>query len=112
MLNYAQKLTVMAMGVFLCSVIFPSYLTSPYHFTAYAAVINCGLHTGIPCSGTQFDDVMRGDNEFNVMNGLGGNDQMSGAGSVDHLHGGDGNDQLSGGPGDDALFGALGGRLV
>lgn len=107
MLNYAQGLTVVAMGVFLSSVIFPSYLTTPY---LYAAVISCGPSGPLipPCYGTPFDDNMKGDNEHNVIGGMGGNDQISGAGSVDSLHGGYGDDSLSGGPGDDSLFGSVG----
>lgn len=92
------------MGVFLSSIILPSYLTSAYYSIVYAAIISCGHY----CLGTANDDVMRGDNEPNTIGGLHGNDQISGAGGYDDLHGGYGNDQLSAGPSDDLLQGSVG----
>lgn len=110
MLNYAQKSTVIAMGVFLSSVVFPSYLTSSYHSIVYAAVISCGpTGPGIPpCNGTEGDDNMKGDSGRNSMNGLGGNDQLSAGPGHDGLHGGYGDDTLNGGPGNDVLYGSVG----
>jgi RTX calcium-binding nonapeptide repeat (4 copies) len=112
MFNYLQRLTVLTTAIFLsCVLLFQfSPLTSPYYSVVYAAVISCGPASDPrwnPCLGTEGDDNMRGDSEYNIMGGLEGNDQLSG-GAVDILHGGYGNDQLSGGPGDDNLEGSFG----
>jgi hypothetical protein len=111
MFNYLQRLTVLAMVIFLSSAIFPSSpLTSPYYSIVYAAVISCGPTGPLipPCNGTEGDDIMKGDAGRNEINGLGGHDQLSGGPGIDELQGGYGNDQLSGGPGDDILYGSFG----
>jgi Ca2+-binding RTX toxin-like protein len=112
MFNYLQRLTVLAIAIFLFSgIIASSTLTPAYHSIVYAAVITCGPYTdprSDPCNGTYGDDNMRGDAGPNKMNGLGGNDQVSGGLGNDLLHGGYGDDDLSGGPGNDDLFGSVG----
>ncbi len=55
--------------------------------------------------GSQFNDVLFGDANDNVIVGLGGNDFISGLAGNDRLIGGDGADTLSGGAGDDILVG-------
>jgi serralysin len=54
------------------------------------------------------DDIFRGDDNGNVVNGAAGNDQISGAAGNDYLDGSSGNDILSGGLGGDVLVGRLG----
>lgn len=53
--------------------------------------------------GTNFADVMHGDDGANILIGMGGGDVLIGKGGNDHLIGGDGTDILDGGDGDDRL---------
>jgi Ca2+-binding RTX toxin-like protein len=53
--------------------------------------------------GTEFDDKITGDNDGNVISGLGGADRISGRNGDDTLVGGKGDDQVRGGKGDDLL---------
>ena len=63
--------------------------------------------------GTNFDDVIHGDNGFNLMlGGLGGDDIIYGHGNSDFLAGGEGKDELYGGTGDDLLIGGGGADLL
>ena len=55
--------------------------------------------------GSQFNDVLTGDDEDNKFIGEGGDDMLSGGKGNDELSGGIGNDELSGGAGDDILDG-------
>lgn len=55
--------------------------------------------------GTDFDDLLAGDNGLNGLDGGRGNDELIGLGGVDYLIGGEGDDTLSGGDGADWLFG-------
>ena len=66
---------------------------------------------------TNGDDILEGDNDANVISGLGGNDKISGRGGGDTLFGDSlsfpfpgpfGNDRLYGENGDDRLFGGGG----
>lgn len=58
--------------------------------------------------GSNFGDVLIGDDLANVIEGLGGNDGLGGAGGGDTLLGGAGDDFLSGGAGGDILNGGDG----
>jgi Ca2+-binding RTX toxin-like protein len=51
--------------------------------------------------GGPFDDVIEGNDEFNVLIGLAGNDSITALGEFDALVGGAGDDVLDGGEGDD-----------
>ena len=60
-------------------------------------------------NGSEFDDVLVGNNGFvNEIWGNGGNDALQGRAGDDILHGGDGNDDLRGHGGDDTLYGGDG----
>jgi hypothetical protein len=52
---------------------------------------------------SQFADVVTGDNNPNILEGLAGNDILKGGDGNDTLRGGAGNDNLQGGAGDDIL---------
>jgi hypothetical protein len=58
--------------------------------------------------GTQYNDVIRGNEKAGVIFGLNGNDQLYGEAGDDALFGGAGNDSLYGGTGVDGLFGGIG----
>ncbi len=58
--------------------------------------------------GTQFNDVLGGDNGANQLSGGNGNDDMDGLQGADSLYGGAGNDRLIGGAGGDVLDGGAG----
>lgn len=53
------------------------------------------------------DELLRGNNDANMIDGAAGDDVIIGKGGDDHLVGGDGEDDLSGGEGDDLLVGAM-----
>lgn len=53
--------------------------------------------------GSDYPDVLTGDNGANVLFGIGGNDELQGNGGDDQLEGGAGADRLDGGPGVDIL---------
>ena len=56
-------------------------------------------------TGSDFDDVLLGDDGPNVLRARIGVDLLDGRGDNDVLHGGSGDDLLAGGPGDDTLVG-------
>lgn len=67
--------------------------------------------------GSSKDDVLRGGNGEDFINGLSGDDElfggagddtMNGSNGDDYLEGGDGTDRLSGSSGDDVFYGGLG----
>ncbi|MEO1006725.1 MAG: calcium-binding protein [Cyanobacteria bacterium J06638_38] len=67
--------------------------------------------------GSEFNDIIKGDNQVNLLLGLGGNDRIFGYGDddiieagagTDIVRGGDGNDFLDGGEGDDSMLGDRG----
>lgn len=58
--------------------------------------------------GTNYDDLMIGDEFRNMFTGHRGDDVLSGLGGDDHLYGDEGNDSLSGGDGQDYLEGGVG----
>ena len=63
--------------------------------------------------GTNFDDVIDGDDGFNgLLSGLDGNDTIHGNGGDDLLDGGKGDDLLYGGTGNDFLIGGPGADLL
>jgi Ca2+-binding RTX toxin-like protein len=62
--------------------------------------------------GSNFDDLIAGDDGFNNLNGNGGDDVVEGRGGADNLTGGSGNDQLFGGDGDDFVDGGEGDDLL
>ena len=55
--------------------------------------------------GSQYPDVLTGNNKNNMLQGLGGNDQLNGGDGSDRLYGGTNRDELLGGAGSDYLFG-------
>ncbi len=59
-------------------------------------------------TGTDFDDLLFGDAQNNVLIGLGGDDQIRANGGADTLDGGDGDDLLRTGSGTDTLLGGGG----
>ena len=59
-------------------------------------------------TGSAYDDVLTGDDNDNVLKGLGGDDELTGNGGKDTLEGGAGADELKGGTGDDTLEGGAG----
>ncbi|WP_269142619.1 Ig-like domain-containing protein [Sulfitobacter mediterraneus] len=63
-------------------------------------------------TGSQFDDILFGDEETNLIVGWDGADVIRGFGGGDVLFGNDGNDLLYGGDGDDNLFGGNGNDLL
>ena len=91
-------------------------------YAFFAGPINANLSTGVvsfPGNGTRVDtltsvenltgtngnDVIRGNSLANVLNGRGGNDYIYGGSGNDVLYGGDGNDHLFGEAHVDKLFG-------
>lgn len=70
------------------------------------------IFTGIEgILGSPGDDTLSGDNNANVLNGLGGNDILRGRGGNDTLRCGDPGGTLNGGAGDDVLI-SLGGSIA
>jgi Ca2+-binding RTX toxin-like protein len=59
-------------------------------------------------SGSEFDDIIKGDAAANVLEGNGGDDKLTGGSGNDKLYGGAGNDQLFGGGGADLIDGGAG----
>lgn len=59
-------------------------------------------------AGSLYNDVLRGDDQPNSLNGMAGNDTLFGRGGRDTLHGGDGDDVFSGGAGADVFNGGAG----
>ncbi len=58
--------------------------------------------------GTEYYDLLGGDDAANIIWGGGGNDIITGMGGADTLYGGEGNDRLQGVTGADVLFGGAG----
>ena len=58
--------------------------------------------------GSEFNDYLIGDNDKNIVRGLGGDDILEGYAGDDQLDGGDGSDRLVGGLGNDTQIGGLG----
>ena len=58
--------------------------------------------------GSNFNDVLEGNNQGNVIEGLAGNDIIDGGNGNDTLQGGEGNDIIDGGNGIDTLSGGEG----
>jgi Ca2+-binding RTX toxin-like protein len=59
-------------------------------------------------TGSNYGDILSGDDGSNVLNGLAGDDMLFGRGGADTLNGGNGNDILVGGAGADTLNGGSG----
>ena len=59
-------------------------------------------------AGSDYRDVLTGDNGPNELHGVGGNDELRGQDGDDSLYGGEGDDDLRGGDGDDRLHGNAG----
>jgi RTX calcium-binding nonapeptide repeat (4 copies) len=75
---------------------------------------SCRGREAEPFTGTERDDLLRGERGVDMMRGLGGDDRIFGNGSGDCLYGGPGNDSIygrsggdliDGGPGNDVLYG-------
>lgn len=62
--------------------------------------------------GSNFEDVLTGDDRINRLTGGFRDDTLSGAGSADELFGGGGGDSLLGGPGNDTLDGGVSGDTL
>jgi Ca2+-binding RTX toxin-like protein len=62
----------------------------------------------IGLSGSNFNDVLTGDDGANTLIGNDGKDRLDGGGGIDTVMGGDGNDIISAGAGDDILTGGAG----
>ena len=62
--------------------------------------------------GSQFRDIIRGDDSNNLLSGLGGNDTLFGGAGNDSLVGGAGRDVLFGGEGSDFLGGGTGNDVL
>jgi Ca2+-binding RTX toxin-like protein len=88
------------------------------HFSG--AVNSDGVSTGIAHStwgdiknienviGTQYNDVIGGNSQSNILKGEGGDDYLGGGAGADILDGGAGKDQLHGGADNDTLIGGVG----
>ena len=63
-------------------------------------------------NGSQYSDVLVGNNAENRLNGAGGNDKLVGLDGNDLMNGNDGNDTLNGGAGSDTLNGGVGNDFV
>ena len=59
-------------------------------------------------TGSAQKDLLTGDENPNVLMGMGDGDTLNGGGNADKLHGGDGDDTLNGGTGADMLMGGAG----
>lgn len=59
-------------------------------------------------NGSNYDDVIFGSDDANLLRGLGGNDIIDGRGGDDHIWGDSGNDTLNGGDGNDIVDGGTG----
>ena len=59
-------------------------------------------------TGSAQDDMLTGDENPNVLKGMGGGDTLNGGGNDDKLYGGDGADMLNGDADDDMLMGGAG----
>ncbi|MGO4123690.1 calcium-binding protein [Inquilinus sp. YAF38] len=62
--------------------------------------------------GSDYSDVLKGNNSANVLDGAGGRDTLSGGGGADTLSGGRGGDSLNGGAGADVLIGGVGSDTI
>ncbi len=62
--------------------------------------------------GSQYSDVIEGDDIFNSLIGMNGNDLLRGLGGDDKIYTGRGNDTVDGGSGNDHIFAALGNNIV
>jgi Ca2+-binding RTX toxin-like protein len=62
--------------------------------------------------GTNFYDILGGDDAANAIWGAGGGDLINGMGGADTIDGGDGDDSLRGWDGDDSLIGGAGNDLI
>lgn len=62
--------------------------------------------------GSQFDDIITGDDQLNELVGWDGNDIIRGMDGSDQLYGNDGDDHLFGGAGSDVLHGGNGADLL
>jgi Ca2+-binding RTX toxin-like protein len=58
--------------------------------------------------GSTFDDLLKGNNAANTLNGAAGDDALFGRSGNDALHGGDGDDWIEGGLGNDYIEGGAG----
>ena len=58
--------------------------------------------------GSEYDDLLTGDDSANLLDGLAGDDELRGGAGDDRLWGGDGDDELRGGAGYDSLWGNAG----
>jgi Ca2+-binding RTX toxin-like protein len=73
---------------------------------------NSATATILDNDGSNIDELIKGNQKPNDLDGRGGNDTLLGFGGDDTLRGGDGNDSLNGGPGNDLLLGGSGQDLV
>ena len=62
--------------------------------------------------GSNFNDIIGGNQESNVLNGGNGSDQLTGFGGNDTIDGGDGIDIIQGVSGDNTLIGGEGGDII
>ena len=62
--------------------------------------------------GTDFDDIIIGNNLGNYINGAGGNDIIQGGSGNDTLYGGAGDDIITGGAGNDIISGGSGNNIL
>jgi Ca2+-binding RTX toxin-like protein len=58
--------------------------------------------------GSSRSEHLLGNNNVNIINGMGGNDVITGRGADDRLYGGSGNDTIDGGAGHDRIYGDAG----
>ena len=59
-------------------------------------------------TGSNFNDILKGDGGANILRGLDGDDEIEGRAGNDILDGGAGDDKLDGGSGNDLMFGGIG----
>jgi Ca2+-binding RTX toxin-like protein len=76
--------------------------------TGWAAVIYCPVGAAL-CNGTRDDDIITGNTDGAIIQGLAGNDYIVGDyDGINYIYGGDGNDILIGGVKNDGLYGGSG----
>jgi Ca2+-binding RTX toxin-like protein len=62
--------------------------------------------------GSNYDDVIAGNNDMNLLKGMDGNDLIEGGGGADTIHGGRGNNRLRGNSGDDKFYAFEGSNTI
>ena len=76
---------------------------------AFNSTGNCIIEDAI---GSNFNDIITGNQKANTLTGGSGNDNLNGGSGDDTLNGGLGNDRLVGGAGNDTFIGSIGNDVI